>query len=70
VALVEHGVLSAIAESTGIGAIGPVTKENLLKEARMRCDFEADEPTVDQIIEALEAFLQNRRASTAGAPAR
>src|SRR5262249_12407974 len=70
VALVEHGVLSAIAESTGIGAIGPVTKENLLKEARMRCDFAADETRVDEIIEGLEACLEEGTASAAGAPAR
>lgn len=70
VALVEHGVLAPIADSTGIGAIGPVTKENLLKEARMRCDFEAEEPSVDQIIAALEAFLEKGRVSSAGAPAR
>ena len=70
VALVEHGVLAAIRDSTGIGAIGPVTKENLLKEAKMRCDFEAEEPAIEQVIEALEAFLEKRRASAAGVPAR
>ena len=70
VALVEHGVLPPIADSTGIGAIGPVTKENLLNEAKMRCDFEADEPSVDQIIAALESFLEKGRVSSAGAPAR
>lgn len=70
VALVEHGVLAPIADSAGIGAIGPVTKENLLKEAKMRCDFEAEEPTVDQIIAALESFLAKGRVSSAGAPAR
>jgi uroporphyrinogen-III synthase len=69
VALVDHGVLPAIADSTGIGAIGPVTKENLLKEAKMRCDFEAEEPSVDQIIAALEGFVQKGSVSSAGAPA-
>jgi len=69
VALVQHGVLPAIAESTGIGAIGPVTKENLLNEAKMRCDFEAEEPSVEQIIAALEEFVQKGRVSSAGAPA-
>jgi uroporphyrinogen-III synthase len=68
-ALVQHGVLAPISDSTGIGAIGPVTKENLLKEAKMRCDFEAEEPSVEQVIAALEGFLEKRRASTAGAPA-
>lgn len=70
VALVEHGVLPEIPDSTGIGAIGPVTKENLLKEAKMRCDFEAEEPSVDEIIAALESFLEKGRVSSAGAPAR
>jgi uroporphyrinogen-III synthase len=68
--LVEHGVLAPIPDSTGIGAIGPVTKENLLKEARMRCDFEADEPSIEQIIAALVAFFEHSRASSAGAPSR
>lgn len=70
VALVEHGVLPPIPDSTGIGAIGPVTKENLLKEAKLRCDFEAEEPSIDQVISALESFLQKGRVSSAGAPAR
>jgi len=47
-----------------------VTKENLLKEAKMRCDFEAEEPSIEQVIVALEAFLEKGRASTAGAPTR
>jgi Uroporphyrinogen-III synthase len=70
VALVDHGVLPPIADSTGIGAIGPVTKENLLKEAKLRCDFEADEPTIEKIIAALTAFFEKGRATSAGAPAR
>jgi uroporphyrinogen-III synthase len=70
VALVEHGVLPPIADSTGIGAIGPVTKENILKEAKMRCDFEAEEPSIEQVITALESFLAKGTASSAGAPAR
>jgi uroporphyrinogen-III synthase len=69
-ALVQHGVLPPIADWTGIGAIGPVTKENLLNEAKMRCDFEAEEPSVDQIIAALESFLEKGRVPSAGAPAR
>jgi len=70
VALVDHGVLPPIADSTGIGAIGPVTKENLLKETKLRCDFEADEPTIEKIIAALTAFFEKERATSAGAPAR
>ena len=70
VALVNSGVLSPVADSTGIGAIGPVTKENLLKEAKMRCDFEADEPSIEQVIAALTTFFEKGRATSAGAPVR
>ncbi|HEU0367564.1 MAG TPA: uroporphyrinogen-III synthase, partial [Candidatus Acidoferrum sp.] len=70
VALVDSGVLSPVADSTGIGAIGPVTKENLLKEAKMRCDFEADEPSIEQVIAALTTFFAKGRATSAGAPVR
>ena len=70
VALVQHGVLPPISASTGIGAVGPVTRENLVKEAKMRCDFSADEPSIDQVIAALRSFLAGDRASPAGAPAR
>jgi len=60
-ALVRSGVLSAVRETTGIGAIGPVTRENLLKEARMRCDFQAHEPAVDQVVAALSEFFEKGR---------
>ena len=66
--LVKSDVLSPVRDSTGIGAIGPVTRENLLKEARMRCDFEATEPTIDEVLGALSGFFEKRKASSAGAP--
>ena len=70
VELVKSGILSPVRESTGIGAIGPVTQENLLKEARMRCDFQAQEPAIDQVVAALSEFFEKGRVSSAGAPAR
>jgi uroporphyrinogen-III synthase len=69
-ALVDRGVLPAIPDATGIGAIGPVTKENLLKEAKMRCDFAAEEPSIDEVLAALDSFLQRSRVSAAGVPVR
>ena len=70
VELVKTGVLSPVRKSTGIGAIGPVTRENLLKEAQMRCDFQAQEPAIDQVVAALSEFFANSRVSSAGAPSR
>ena len=64
VELVKSGVLSPVPESTGIGAIGPVTRENLLKEAQMRCDFQAPEPAIDQVVAALCEFFEKRRVSS------
>jgi len=69
-ALVDHGVLTPIADFTGIGAIGPVTKENLLKEAKLRCDFEADEPSIEKVIAALVTFFNKSKAASSGAPSR
>jgi len=68
--LVHSEVLPPVPDSTGIGAIGPVTRENLIKEARMRCDFQAHEPAIDQVIAALEDFFEKRKAPSAGAPVR
>lgn len=65
--LVNEEELSPVRETTGIGAIGPVTCENLVKEAKMRCDFQAYEPAIDQVIAALEDFFEKRRASSVGA---
>lgn len=68
--LVHSEVLPPVPDTTGIGAIGPMTRENLIKEARMRCDFQANEPGIDQVIAALEDFFEKRHASSAGAPSR
>jgi uroporphyrinogen-III synthase len=70
VELVKSGVLSPVRESTGIGAIGPVTRENLLKEAKMRCDFHAQEPSIDEVLAALCEFFEKGRLSSAGVPSR
>jgi uroporphyrinogen-III synthase len=70
VSLVQSGVLQPVRDSTGIGAIGPVTAENLVKEAKMRCDFEPHDPTGEQVIAALSRFFEKRNASSAGAASR
>jgi len=68
--LIRSGVLSPVRDTTGIGAIGPVTQENLLREAKMRCDFRAHEPTVEHIIAALAEFFEKSRAFSGGASPR
>lgn len=60
-ALIKSGVLHPVDASVGIGAVGPVTRENLLKEAGMRCDFQAHEPVVEEVIAALEAYFEFRQ---------
>lgn len=65
-ALIKSGVLHPVNERVGIGAIGPVTRENLLKEAGMRCDFQAHEPVVEQVIAALVEYFGSRQASPVG----
>jgi uroporphyrinogen-III synthase len=68
--LVKAEVLAPVSDATAIGAIGPVTRENLLKELRMRCDFQAHEPVVDEVIAALTEYYEKGRVSSAGAPSR
>ena len=68
--LIHSEVLPPVPDSTGIGAIGPMTGENLVKEAKMRCDFQANEPTIAQVIAVLEDFFKKRQASSAGVPSR
>jgi uroporphyrinogen-III synthase len=70
VELVASGVLQPVSDTTGLGAIGPVTAENLLQEARMRCDFQAQEPSIEQVIAALSDFFAKGRVPSAGAHSR
>jgi len=65
-ALIKSGVLHPVEASVGIGAVGPVTRENLLKEAGMRCDFQAHEPVVEHVIAALDEYFESRQASSIG----
>jgi uroporphyrinogen III methyltransferase / synthase len=67
--LVHAEVLCPVEESTAIGAIGPVTQA-ALREAGMRCDLVAPEPSDQHIVAALAAYFEKRRASSAGANSR
>jgi uroporphyrinogen III methyltransferase/synthase len=67
--LVYAEVLCPVGETTAIGAIGPVTQA-ALREAGLRCDFVAPEPSDPHIVAALGAFFEKRRASSAGANSR
>jgi len=42
----------------------------LLKEAKLRCDFEADEPSIEKIVAALVTFFEKSKAASTGAPSR
>lgn len=65
-ALIKSGVLHPVGEVVGVGAVGPVTRENLLKEAGMRCDFQAHEPVIEQVIAALAEYFESKQASSVG----
>ena len=60
--LVKSGVFSSIQAYGVVGAIGPVTRTALL-EAALRCDFEAQHPSVAELVSALAAHFENRVAS-------
>jgi uroporphyrinogen-III synthase len=62
-ALVKSGVLSALHEAAAVGAIGPVTL-SAVGEAGMRCDFQAQEPSVGEIVAALAAYFEKAKISS------
>ncbi len=69
-ALVKSGVLASPRTDTAVGAIGPVTRGALL-EAGLRCDFEAQEPSVNEIVVALTTrFAKANVPSVSGAHSR
>jgi uroporphyrinogen-III synthase len=61
--LVEVGVLSSLREAAAVGAIGPVTF-SALREAGMRCNFQAQEPTGEEIVGALAAHFERANVSS------
>jgi uroporphyrinogen-III synthase len=68
--VVKTGVLSSLQERVAVGAIGPVTV-SALYEAGIRCDFQASEPRVDEIVAALAVhFERTKMASASGVQSR
>lgn len=68
--LAKTGVLSPLQARTAVGAIGPVTA-SALYEAGIRCDFQAGEPRVDEIVAALAAhFERTKMVSASGVQSR
>ena len=67
--LVRSGVLSVRAD-IAVGAIGPVTQA-AVREAGLRCDFQASEPAISEIVAALAAhFVTTRVSSVSGVNSR
>ena len=68
--LVRTGVLSSLHENVTVGAIGPVTI-SALREAGIRCNFQASEPRVEEIVSALVLhFEKTKIASASGVQSR
>jgi uroporphyrinogen-III synthase len=62
--LASSGVLSPLNESIAVGAIGPVTF-SALRKAGLRCDFQACEPSVVEIVAGLTAHFEKAKISSA-----
>jgi len=61
--LVEIGVISSLREAVAVGAIGPVTF-SALREAGIHCTFQAQEPSVQEIVDALAAHFEKTKVSS------
>ncbi|HVO56707.1 MAG TPA: uroporphyrinogen-III synthase [Dongiaceae bacterium] len=66
--MIKSGLLPAIAATTLVGAVGPVTHQALLA-AGLRCDFEAESPSNDELLAALVARLAAGSTKNSGAHA-
>ena len=56
-ALQKSSALNSLAESVVIGAIGPITSVGL-RNAGFRCDFQASEPSVEEIVATLAVHFE------------
>lgn len=56
-ALQKSSVLSALADNVVIGAIGPITSL-ALRNAGLRCDFQASEPSLEEIVATLTVHFE------------
>ena len=61
--LSKSGVLSSLRTDIPFGAVGPVTRF-ALREAGLRCDFEAPEPSVNGIVAAFTAHFERAKVSS------
>ena len=57
VALQKSSALDSLAESVVVGAIGPITSVGL-RNAGFRCDFQASEPIVEEIVATLAVHFE------------
>jgi uroporphyrinogen-III synthase len=62
--LIKSGALNSLRDNVAVGAIGPVT-DSALREAGLRCDFQAPEPSVNEIVTALAAHFEKAKVSSA-----
>ncbi len=56
-ALQKSSALNSLADSVVVGAIGPVTSV-ALRNAGFRCDFQASEPSVEEIVASLAVHFE------------
>jgi uroporphyrinogen-III synthase len=62
--LQKSAKLEPLGESVVVGAIGPVTSISL-RNAEMRCDFQASEPTVEEIVATLAVHFERIKVQSA-----
>ena len=61
--LVKTEALSPLRKNIAIGAVGPVTCL-ALREAALPCDFQAQEPNVNEIVQALATHFEKAKVSS------
>jgi uroporphyrinogen-III synthase len=61
--LIRSGVFSSIQAYGAVGAIGPVTRSALM-EATLPCDFEAQHPSVEEVVSALTVHFEKKVAAS------
>jgi uroporphyrinogen-III synthase len=63
-ALQKSSALNSLADDVVVGAIGPVTSV-ALRNAGWRCDFQASEPSVEEIVATLAVHFEKSSAQSA-----
>jgi uroporphyrinogen-III synthase len=62
--LQKSATLAALADTTVVGAIGPVTSV-ALRNSGLRCDFQASEPSVEEIVATLAVHFEKIKVQSA-----